>query len=77
MVSQEKGEGLEYSQLLGVMSKEAERGQIRGLKATLRFRNHTFVGAPGGLPCGFSPAPLPSWTQERKMPTEVSAGGEY
>lgn len=34
MVSQEKGEGLEYSQLLGVMSKEAERGQIRGLKAT-------------------------------------------
>lgn len=47
-------------QSLGVMSEEAAQGQVRGLKATRRFRSLKCVREPG-IFVGFSQPSLPSW----------------
>lgn len=56
-VFRENEDGLEYSQLLGVLSEEAEQGQIRESKATWRFTDQTFVGGTRWLGLWVFPSP--------------------
>lgn len=54
----EVDEDFEYSQSLSVMGRKADQGEIKGVRATWRFKSHWFVGTLGYLACDVSLATL-------------------
>lgn len=54
----EVDEDFEYSQSLSVMGRKADQGEIKGVRATWRFKSHWFVGNLGYLACDVSLATL-------------------